>query len=91
MSAADKLYNARAILEHYRVVGAEAWKRFKGGRDEQLWYFHELIKVYEKRCPDWRIVEELKRVVAELTRFSGGKARERLGRYFLDRCRCRGC
>lgn len=71
VSAADKLYNARAILEDYRVVGAEVWKRFKRGRDEQLWYFDELIKVYEKRCPNWRIVEELKRVVAELTRVSG--------------------
>ena len=71
VSAADKLYNARAILEDYRVFGAEVWKRFKRGRDEQLWYFDELIKVYEKRCPNWRIVEELKRVVAELTVVSG--------------------
>jgi (p)ppGpp synthase/HD superfamily hydrolase len=66
VSAADKLYNARAILEDYREAGAEVWKRFKRGRDEQLWYFHELIKIYEKRCTNWRIVGELKRVVAEL-------------------------
>lgn len=70
VSAADKLYNARAILEDYRKVGAEVWKRFKRGRKEQLWYFDELIKVYEQRCPNWRIVEELKRVVAELARVS---------------------
>src|SRR5215470_979787 len=59
VSAADKLYNARAILEDYRQIGAEVWKRFKRGRDRQLWYFDELIKVYEERCRNWRIVEEL--------------------------------
>jgi (p)ppGpp synthase/HD superfamily hydrolase len=74
VSAADKLYNARAILEDYREVGAEVWKRFKRGRDQQLWYFDELIKVYEERCQNWRIVEELKRMVAELRRVSAGEA-----------------
>lgn len=74
VSAADKLYNARAILEDYRQVGAEVWKRFKRGRDQQLWYFDELIRVYQTRCPGWRIVEELKRVVAELRRISAGEA-----------------
>jgi len=70
VSVADKLYNARAILEDYRIFGPEVWKRFKRGRQQQLWYFEELIKVYEKRCPDWRIVDELKRTVAELSRIS---------------------
>src|SRR2546429_129619 len=74
VSAADKPYNARAILEDYREVGAEIWKRFKRGRDQQLWYFDELIKVYEERCRNWRIVEELKRMVAELRRVSAGEA-----------------
>lgn len=74
VSVADKLYNARAILEDYRQIGAEVWRRFKRGRDEQLWYFDELIKVYEERCQNWRIVEELKRVVAELKRISAGEA-----------------
>jgi hypothetical protein len=41
VSAADKLYNARAILEDYRNVGPEVWRRFKRGRKEQLWYFNE--------------------------------------------------
>ena len=74
VSAADKLYNARAILEDYRDIGAEVWKRFKRGREQQLWYFDELIKVYQQRCPNWRIIEELKRVVAELTAISANEA-----------------
>jgi (p)ppGpp synthase/HD superfamily hydrolase len=74
VSAADKLYNARTILEDYREIGAEIWSRFKRGRKEQLWYYNELIKIYEQRCPSWRIVSELKRVVGELERVSAGEA-----------------
>ena len=70
VSAADKLYNAGSLLEDYRDMGAEVWKRFKRGRREQLWYFDELLKVYEEKCPNWRLVGELKRVVRELTQLS---------------------
>jgi (p)ppGpp synthase/HD superfamily hydrolase len=70
VSAADKLYNARAVLDDYRVEGPKVWKRFKRGRDEQLWYFNELIAIFEKRGGAPRIVSELKRVVAELTQLS---------------------
>jgi hypothetical protein len=61
------------MLEDYRNVGAEVWTRFKRGRREQLWYFNELLKVYDEKCPNWRPVEELKRVVAELTQLSAGE------------------
>ena len=70
VSAADKLYNARAILEDYRILGPEVWKRFKRGRTAQIWYFDELLKVYDQECPGWRIVEELKRTVDDLRRLS---------------------
>jgi (p)ppGpp synthase/HD superfamily hydrolase len=70
VSLADKLYNARAILEDYREIGPEVWKRFKRGRREQLWYFGALVQVFEERCSNWRIVGQLKRTVAELTHIS---------------------
>jgi hypothetical protein len=72
VSAADKLYNARAILEDYRKIGAAIWSRFKRGRKEQLWYFGELSKVYEERGSN-RLTEELKRVIRELKELSAGE------------------
>lgn len=69
ISAADKLYNARSILDDYRKIGAEVWRRFKRGRKEQLWYFDELLKVFKTYGTN-RIVEELERVVAELKKIS---------------------
>jgi (p)ppGpp synthase/HD superfamily hydrolase len=69
VSAADKLYNARAILEDYRELGPKVWERFKRGRDQQLWYFDKLLEIYEEKFP-YRIVWELGRVVEELRRVS---------------------
>jgi (p)ppGpp synthase/HD superfamily hydrolase len=67
ISAADKLYNARTILRDYRDIGAKVWERFNRGRDEQIWYFRELLGVF-KAQPTNRIVEELEQVVGELER-----------------------
>jgi (p)ppGpp synthase/HD superfamily hydrolase len=74
ISAADKLYHARSILEDYRKVKEEVWKRFKRGRREQLWYFDELLEVFGKSGTN-RIVEELERVVTELRRISAHEER----------------
>jgi (p)ppGpp synthase/HD superfamily hydrolase len=72
ISVADKLYNARAILEDYREIGPRIWERFKRGRQDQIWYFDELLTVY-KSAETWRIVAELERVVNELRQISAAE------------------
>jgi GTP pyrophosphokinase len=72
ISAADKLYNARTILDDYRKVGPEVWKRFKRGRKHQIWYFRELLKVFKATGKN-RIVAELERVTDKLERISTGE------------------
>jgi (p)ppGpp synthase/HD superfamily hydrolase len=72
ISAADKLYNARAILDDYRKIGPEVWARFKRGRKHQLWYFRELLKVFKASGRN-RIVAELERVTDKLERISTGE------------------
>jgi len=78
VSVADKLYNTRAILEDYRELGPKVWERFKRGREQQLWYLDELLKLYAKKCGSWRIVSELKRTVDELVQISGRDNRKQL-------------
>jgi (p)ppGpp synthase/HD superfamily hydrolase len=73
ISAADKLYNARSILEDYRVIGPEVWKRFKRSRDLQIWYYDTIVGVF-KSAGKMRIVDELERVVDELKQISAGEA-----------------
>jgi GTP pyrophosphokinase len=73
ISVADKLYNARSILEDYRVIGPEVWRRFKRGRDLQIWYFETILEVF-KSAGKSRIVEEFERVVVELKRITANDA-----------------
>jgi (p)ppGpp synthase/HD superfamily hydrolase len=72
ISAADKLYNARAIVEDYRKIGPKVWHRFKRGRQEQIWYFDELLAIF-KTSGASRIVEELERVVNEMRQITVGE------------------
>jgi (p)ppGpp synthase/HD superfamily hydrolase len=74
ISAADKLYNARTMVDEYRSSGPEMWKRFKRGRNAQLWYFHAVLEIFKASGRN-RIVDELERVVAELERISAGDPR----------------
>lgn len=55
VSLADKLHNARATLLDYRVLGDDIWARFqsgKGERDQQLWYYDELVRSFTARADD---------------------------------------
>ncbi len=65
VSSADKLYNARSILQDYRVVGEEIWQRFTGEKIGTLWYYQSLVEAFSQvnLTP---LVAELKRVVLEL-------------------------
>jgi (p)ppGpp synthase/HD superfamily hydrolase len=68
VSLADKVDNAHAILNDYREVGDELWKRFNAGKDGQLWYFGKLVKRFRKAGAKGFLYEELRRTVAELTK-----------------------
>ena len=74
ISAADKLYNAKAILDDFKEIGFKVFDRFKRGAKEQLWYFDELLKVFLAH-PRNRIVNDLERVVQELKDCTAGVAR----------------
>lgn len=73
ISVADKLYNARSILEDYRVIRAEVWRRFKRGRNDQIWYFKGLLTIFQKKDRQSRLVKELARVFDELERLSANE------------------
>lgn len=65
ISAADKLYNAKAVLDDFKEIGPEVWKRFKRGPEKQLWYFYQLLAIFQLRLKS-RMVAELESVVHEL-------------------------
>ena len=65
VSMADKLYNARAILEDYRSIGEPLWPRFTTGREGTLWYYRSMVDAFET-FGHQRLWGELSRTVAEL-------------------------
>jgi GTP pyrophosphokinase len=71
VSLADKLYNARAILADYRVVGPELWGRFNPDAD-QLWYYRALVEAFATRTSG-PMLEELDRVVTELEKITASE------------------
>jgi (p)ppGpp synthase/HD superfamily hydrolase len=71
VSAADKLYNARAIVSDLRIEGDEVWDRFNKGRRGQLLYYQSLAAVFEKRGLD-PMARELSLAVKQMKRLSPG-------------------
>ena len=67
VSMADKLHNARSILEDYRVMGDALWPRFTAGREGTLWYYRALLDAYVARGKN-RLWTELERTVAAIER-----------------------
>jgi len=51
VSLADKVDNAEAILQDYRILGEELWSRFTGRRDGTIWYYKSLGKIFERVLP----------------------------------------
>lgn len=67
VSLADKVDNAEAILQDYRVVGDGLWSRFTGGREGTIWYYRSLRDIFSRilPCP---MTNQLSEIVA---RFPG--------------------
>ncbi|GAB6178809.1 hypothetical protein JCM14036_01280 [Desulfotomaculum defluvii] len=51
VSLADKIHNVKSILRDQKRYGDVIWERFNCTRDECLWYYTELSKVFLKKMP----------------------------------------
>lgn len=40
---ADKLHNIRSIIRDYEQVGEEVWSRFNAGKEQQKWYYTNIV------------------------------------------------
>jgi (p)ppGpp synthase/HD superfamily hydrolase len=65
VTLADKLHNARSILEDWYRIGDAVWDRFKTGKSGTLWYFRSIAEV-DRELGSTHLGEELTRVIAQL-------------------------
>ncbi len=69
VAAADKLYNARSIINDMRIVGDDVWKRFSVPREKTLWYYREVTTALREASSDRsRLVRELSGIVSAMER-----------------------
>ena len=78
VSAADKLHNARSILNDYRNIGDELWKRFNkdAGRPGTLWYYTRLAEILTDRLAGTHgagLARELTDTVDEIVALVAGR------------------
>jgi (p)ppGpp synthase/HD superfamily hydrolase len=73
VTVADKVDNLRAMLADYCQVGDELWTRFNAGQADQVWYYSEAAKAYEKAGFSSPLLEQLKRLVKQLCALPEGK------------------
>ena len=76
ISCADKLHNARAILADYRELGDALWNRFNAGREDVLWYYGELARIFSELGPS-SLARQLSRVVDDLNEEAMAGSNER--------------
>ena len=70
VSASDKLYNARAILQDFREIGDAVWSRITGGKDGTLWYYRALCAAFQAHGST-PLRRELERTVNDLETLAG--------------------
>lgn len=69
VSLADKIHNARSILQGFREEGHRVWQRFRGGKEGTLWYYATLVDIF-KAVDSSYLVDELERTVREIERLA---------------------
>ena len=74
VSAADKFYNARALLRDLRHYGDSAFERFSAPKAKTLWYYRSLVNEFRAAgvTPMLKLLlDDYDRVVTELEHVSG--------------------
>jgi GTP pyrophosphokinase len=68
VSSADKLHNARAIVEDLLNTGLSVYDRFSASQEDTLWYYESLAEVFEARgAPTAKALRETVRTMRRLS------------------------
>jgi (p)ppGpp synthase/HD superfamily hydrolase len=47
---ADKRYNLESLISEWNELGNEIWEHFNAGKENTLWYYHEMDAIFQWRC-----------------------------------------
>jgi len=63
---ADKLSNGQAIVNDLNLRGPIVWDRFNASKEQVLWYYGEMLKIFQEFIPDNPLVPRLESVVHQM-------------------------
>lgn len=63
--AADKLHNARSVIDDHRHLGDAMWDRFNAGPDDQVWYYRSVSDIIAAQLGG-TIAEDLSATIDQL-------------------------
>lgn len=75
VSIADKLHNGRSIVADWHQQGDAVWKKFKGGYEGTLWFYQNLLIIYQQKTTGF-LVDELERVVTQMNNFQSSHGKK---------------
>jgi (p)ppGpp synthase/HD superfamily hydrolase len=70
VAMADKVYNTGDTVNALHESGDAVWGRFSAGRDDQLWYYHNVIDAFRDAGAGGPLLRRLERQVAEIKRLA---------------------
>jgi (p)ppGpp synthase/HD superfamily hydrolase len=65
ITMADKLHNARCMLQEYRNSGEQIWNQFRGGKEGTLWFLNSILAIPPPVSTQLR--GELEQIIHSLT------------------------
>ena len=65
VSLADKLHNSRSTLKDAYLEGHEVWKKFHATKQETLWFYQSVLKIYREKDSGF-LMDELERNITEM-------------------------
>jgi (p)ppGpp synthase/HD superfamily hydrolase len=66
VSCADKLHNARSILNDLNRIGPKVWKRFNAKEQKVRWYYREMAQEMRKAWPENPLIDEFSDTVCQI-------------------------
>ena len=65
VACADKLHNIKSIIHDYEKSGEVVWTRFKRGKNQQEWYYRNIVESLGAKS-SFELLDQLKEAVDKL-------------------------
>lgn len=66
VSLADKIANARSLIELYKEKGNDVWKYFNRGKDKKIWFEEMMLKMFDENIGKNNMLGEYRDLISEI-------------------------